>query len=188
MSDTDRLRWDAKYAGREVVDAVAVRFPAVFTGHVDLIIPHSGTAVDLACGQGGTAIWLAERGLDVRGLDVSPVAVGQARDLAARRGVGSRCRFGVADLDAGLPPGEPVDVLVCHRFRAPWLYTAMMDRVKPQGLLFISVLSQAGGGAGRFRAAPGELTAAFAALDMVAAGEGDGVAWLVGRRNARPIT
>lgn len=187
MSATDRLRWDAEYAGRGVdADADAVRFPAVFADHADLI-PRSGTALDLACGRGAAAVWLAERGLEVRGLDVSPVAVGQAEDLAGRRGVGGRCRFDVVDLDAGFPSGPGVDVMLCHRFRAPGLYPTMVERLEPEGLLFIAVLSELGGGRGRFRAAPGELESAFADLDVIGAGEGDGVAWLVGRRTARPI-
>lgn len=185
MSATDRLRWDAEYAARGA-DADAVRFPAVFADHV-VLIPRSGTALDLACGRGAAAVWLAERGLDVRGLDVSPVAVGQAEDLAVRRGVGGRCRFDAVDLDEGLPPGPRVEVMLCHRFRAPGLYPTMVERLEPEGLLFVAVLSEVGGGRGRFRAAPGELESAFADLDVIGAGEGNGVAWLVGRRTARPI-
>lgn len=185
MSATDRLRWDAEYA-RRGVDADPVRFPAVFARDLDLI-PRRGTALDLACGRGAAAVWLAERGLDVWGLDISPVAVGQAEALAARRGVGDRCRFDAVDLDAGLPPSPGFDVILCNRFRDPELYRTIMERLEPQGLLFISVLSEVGGGGGRFRAAPGELESAFADLDVVGAGEGHGVAWLVGRRAAGPI-
>jgi 2-polyprenyl-3-methyl-5-hydroxy-6-metoxy-1,4-benzoquinol methylase len=159
VSARDRLRWDAEYARR---------------------------ALDLACGQGGTAVWLAERGLEVRGLDVSPVAIARAADLAARHGVTGRCRFGVVDLDDGLPPGGPVDVVVCHRFRDPRLYPALIERLKPDGLILISVLSEIGGERGPYRAGPGELSAAFADLEPIAAGEGDGLAWLIGRRPKQP--
>jgi hypothetical protein len=43
------------------------------------------------------------------------------------------------------------------------------------------VLSEVGAAPGPFRAKPGELTAAFAELDPVAAGEGEGQAWLLAR-------
>ena len=184
VSARDRLRWDAEYARRGVATD-GVRLPAVFAGHAD-VVPHSGSALDLACGQGGTAVWLAERGLEVRGLDVSPVAIAQAADLAARHGVTGRCRFGVVDLDDGLPPGGPVDVVVCHRFRDPRLYPALIERLKPDGLILISVLSEIGGERGPYRAGPGELSAAFADLEPIAAGEGDGLAWLIGRRPKQP--
>jgi SAM-dependent methyltransferase len=126
-------------------------------------------------------VWLARRGLDVWGFDISPVAIGQARDLARRAGVGDRCRFNVADLNAGLPDGPPADVVLCHRFRDRRLDRAIIERLAPGGLLAIAVLSEVGAAPGPFRAAPGELSAAFADLDEIVAGEGDGRAWLLAR-------
>jgi SAM-dependent methyltransferase len=46
-----------------------------------------GRALDLACGEGRNAVWLASRGWRVTGVDFSRVALGRARALAARRGV-----------------------------------------------------------------------------------------------------
>ncbi len=46
-----------------------------------------GRALDLACGEGRNALWLAEQGWDVTATDFSDVALAKARDLAARRGV-----------------------------------------------------------------------------------------------------
>jgi len=183
MSDADRLRWDGQYATRGPGDVEMVSLPTVFVRHSQEF-PSSGNALDLACGQGGTSIWLARRGLQVWGVDSSPVAIGQARDLAERCEVQERCRFSVVDLDGGLPAGEPVDAIVCHRFRAPRLYSAIVERLMPGGLLAISVLSEVGAGSGPYRASPGELSAAFAELDLIAEAEGDGVAWLMARSAA----
>ncbi len=127
------------------------------------------------------ALGLALRGLRVLGLAFSPVAIGQARALARRAGVGERCRFDVADLDRGLPVGPPADVIVCCKFRDRRLDRAIVERLAPGGLLAIAVLSEVGAGPGPFRAAPGELTAAFADLEPIAAGEADGQAWLLAR-------
>lgn len=146
--------------------------------------PVSGTALDLACGRGLASVWLAQRGLDVVGVDVSAVAVDQARDLARRGGVEERCRFDVVDLDEGLPPGAPVDVIVCHKFRDRRLDRVITERLARGGLLAMAVLSEVskiGAGRGPFRAAAGELPAAFAELDLVAGGEGGGYAWLLAR-------
>ena len=126
-------------------------------------------------------MWLARRGLRVWGCDVSPAAISQARDLAHRNGTGDRCRFDVVDLDDGLPAGPPVDVILCHKFRDRRLDRAIIERLAPGGLLAIAVLSEVGAAPGPFRAAPGELPAAFAELDVVAAGEGQGHAWLLAR-------
>lgn len=179
MSAQDRSRWDVAY--RDRAPAFEPALPDVFAGH-EAAFPTIGTALDVACGQGAAAVWLARRGLDVAAFDVSPVAVERAHELAARTGVTERCRFEAADLDDGLPPGPPVDVLLCHRFRDPRLYPALTERLKPGGLLAICVLSEVGGPRGPFRAAAGELDSAFGALDALAAGEGDGQAWLLARR------
>lgn len=177
MAEADRVRWDEKYASKA---AGTPAWPDVFAGYVDEV-PTTGQALDLACGTGSAAVWLAQRGLAVWGLDVSAVAIERARELAHRHAVGDRCRFSVADLDDGLPPGAPVDVVLCHRFRDPRLYPAIVDRLVPGGLLAISVLSEVGAQPGFFRAAAGELGDAFADLWAIAAGEGDGQQWLLAR-------
>ncbi len=179
MSEQDRVRWDTAYAGR--TPRLAPALPAVFAAY-ETVFPHEGTALDIACGSGSAAVWLALRGLTVLGVDVSGVAIEQARALAEDAGVAQRCRFDTVDLDDGLPPGPPLDVVLCHRFRDRRLDRAIIDRLAPGGLLAISALSEVGGAPGPFRAVAGELPAAFAALDPVAAGEGDGQAWLLARR------
>ncbi|OIN82649.1 class I SAM-dependent methyltransferase [Mycobacterium malmoense] len=180
MAEGDRRRWDERYASQGPPPVNAVGPPGVLARHADMF-PAAGRALDLACGQGRAAVWLARRGLDVLGLDISPVAIGQARDLAERGGVGDRCQFDVLDLDDGLPAGPPVDVILCHKFRDRRLYRVIVERLAPGGLLAIVVFSEVGAEPGPFRAAPGELAAAFAELDQVAAGEGDGHAWLLAR-------
>ncbi|WP_395310945.1 class I SAM-dependent methyltransferase [Mycobacterium sp. AMU20-3851] len=177
MTEQDRTRWDAAYAARAVASAPAV--PAVFGGYED-VFPRHGSALEIACGDGSAAVWLAQRGLDVHGVDVSAVAIGQARALAEQHGV--TVRFDAVDLDGGLPPGGPADLVLCHKFRDPGLYATLPARLKPGGLLAICVLSEVGAAPGRFRAVPGELPAAFAELGALAAGEGEGQAWLLARR------
>lgn len=180
MAEADRQRWDERYAGKAPPAVDAVGPPDFLAPHTD-VLPTAGRALDLACGPGLGAVWLARRGLRVSGLDISPVAVGQARDLARRAGVSDRCRFAAVDLDDGLPAGPAMDVILCHRFRDRRLDRAIIDRLARGGLLAISVLSEVGAAPGPFRAAAGELSAAFAELDLLAAGEGDGHAWLLAR-------
>ncbi len=180
MAEVDRRRWDERYSTKGPPPVSAVAPPDILAPYTDLF-PTAGTALDLACGQGPGAVWLALRGLEVWGLDISPVAVGQARDLAQLAGVSARCRFDVVDFDDGLPAGPPVDVILCHKFRDRHLDQEIIGRLAPGGLLAMVVLSEVGAAAGPFRAAPGELPAAFAELEPVAAGEGEGCAWLLAR-------
>ena len=181
MTAEDRLRWDGVYTDRGRAEHESAVLPAVFTP-CEQEFPTTGQALELACGRGGATVWLALRGLEATGFDASAVAIDQARELAAHWQVADRCRFDVVDLDRGLPPGPPADVVICHRFRAPHLNDAIVERLAPGGLLAVAVLSEVDAAPGRYRAAPGELTAAFADLDLIAAGEGQGVAWLVARK------
>lgn len=180
VSDDDRDRWDRRYRGLPPAGPENACLPSVFQPFAHLF-PTTGTALDVACGRGTAAVWLAQRGLTVRGYDISPVAIAEAGALANRCGCPD-ARFDVVDLDGGLPPGEPVEVLLCAHFRDPRLDEPMQHRVREGGLLAVSALSEVGATPGRYRAAPGELTRAFGALDIVACGEADGEAWLLARR------
>lgn len=55
----------------------------------------SGPALDIGCGTGTNALWLAQRGFDVLGVDVSPLAIDQARTKLSS--AAPRCRFEVHD-------------------------------------------------------------------------------------------
>lgn len=180
MGEADRHRWDERYAAQGPPPLGSVAPPGVLAGYAETF-PTAGTALDLACGQGIGSVWLAARGMRVAGFDISAVAVSQARDLARRAAVADRCRFDVVDFDGGLPPGAPADVILCWKFRDRRLDRAIIERLAPGGLLAIAALSEVGAAPGPFRAAPGELAAAFAELNTVAAGEGDGRAWLLAR-------
>ncbi|KKB97212.1 class I SAM-dependent methyltransferase, partial [Mycobacterium nebraskense] len=73
MAEADRQRWDERYATKAPPTVDAVGPPEFLAPHAELL-PTAGRALDLACGPGLTAVWLAMRGLRVEGLDVSPVA------------------------------------------------------------------------------------------------------------------
>jgi SAM-dependent methyltransferase len=184
VSELDRDRWDAKHASADTPSLADVALPAVFAPF-EARFPRAGRALELACGRGGTAVWLAKRGLDVLAGDVSSVAISAARELADLARVADRCEFIVTDLDDGLPSGPSVDVVVCHLFRDPGLDAAIMERLAPGGLLAMACLSEVGAEPGPFRARPGELLERFAALDVLAFGESDGRTWLLSRRAPR---
>lgn len=181
VTATDRAHWDERYAGLGPVPADDVGPPPVFASHEHLF-PSSGSALELACGRGRAAAWLASRGMQVWAVDVSPVAIGLAEELVRRAGVADRCRLEVADLDEGLPPGPPVDLVLCHLFREPRLDAAIVERLRPGGLVALAALSEVDIGPGRYRVRPGELLEAFGDLDVLESGERDGEAWLLGRR------
>jgi SAM-dependent methyltransferase len=183
VSDEDRERWDRRFAVAGGVEAAAP--PAELYGAEELL-PAGGRALDVACGRGATAVWLALRGFAVDAVDVSPVALGAGAELAERGGVADRIRWHLHDLDAGLPDvGVGFAVVVCQRFRDPRLYPALAGALAPGGLLVLTVLSRSGGEDGPYRAGPGELPAAFGALEVLAHRDADGEAALVARAPLR---
>jgi len=188
----DRSRWDERYRRSQIADGRGrPRCPAAFEG-LEAHFPDRGDALDLACGQGAGSVWLAQRGMRVTGVDVSPVAIESARDSAATHGVADLCDFEVFDLDETLPRASEYDLIMCHMFRARSLNTAIVEQLKLGGLLAIAVLSEVGGTAGRFREPAGALKRSFARLDAVAHAEGGGRAVLLARKpllspgNVRP--
>ncbi|MEV1290600.1 methyltransferase domain-containing protein [Pseudonocardia sp. NPDC049635] len=182
MAASDREDWDRRHGAAGVGTAQP---PDALRGRLDLV-PGSGRALDVACGRGAVAVWLAGRGLDVVAVDVSPAGLAAGARLATAVAPPGRIRWVEADLDDGFPTEDGVyDVVVCQRFRAPALYPVLAAAVAPGGLLAITVRSEVGDSGGRFRAAPGELVAAFGGpdgFDVLAHHEADGEAHLLARR------
>ncbi|GAA1402718.1 class I SAM-dependent methyltransferase [Pseudonocardia kongjuensis] len=183
MAASDREDWDRRHrAVGAGAGAGAALPPDALRGRLELV-PETGRALDLACGRGAVAVWLAGRGLDVVAVDVSPAGLAAGAELATALAPPGRIRWVEADLDDGFPTDDGVyDVVVCQRFRVPALYPALAAAVAPGGLLAITVLSEVGDSGGRFRAAPGELLAAFGGFEVLAHHEADGEAHLLARR------
>ena len=75
--------WDQRYATTDLVwGAGPNRF---LVAEVEGLPP--GRALDLGCGEGRNAIWLAQRGWQVSGVDFSEAGLDKARHLAVERGV-----------------------------------------------------------------------------------------------------
>lgn len=77
-----------------------------------------GRALDLGCGEGGDAMWLAEHGWQVVGVDISPTALERAAVDAAERGVADRISFERHDLSESLPAG-PFDLVSASFLQSP---------------------------------------------------------------------
>ncbi|WP_166905261.1 FAD-dependent oxidoreductase [Mycobacterium sp. DL440] len=102
----------------------------------------TGTALDLGCGEGGDAVWLAENGWRVTAVDVSETALARAAAEAQERGVAEQITFERHDLSESVPDGR-FDLVSAQFLQSP----IAMDRagllrraagaVAPGGLLVI---------------------------------------------------
>jgi len=179
----DAARWDDRYRSASSPDPLA---PEPLDTRTDLLglLPATGVAIDIACGIGRQSLWLAQRGLDVVALDVSPIAIEALRTAAAEAGLAERIEARPVDLDGGLPTDpQTADVILCQRFRQPSIYPQVAERLRTGGIAIITVLSEVGAESpGPFHAPSGELATEFAGFDVLYAHEGGGVATIVARR------
>lgn len=82
------------------VNAVGRLFRYVFQERLLRVFPSGARLLDLGCGTGEDALFLASRGRRVVGVDVAPAMVEEARAKAARRGVESdTVRFETSSLE-----------------------------------------------------------------------------------------
>jgi len=113
-----REDWDARYAAVE--NLWASKPNRFLVAEVSELPP--GRALDLACGEGQNAIWLASLGWDVLGVDYSGVAVEKARRRAEREGVAAR--FVRADLVEYEPEREAFDLVIVLYLHIPSTHRA----------------------------------------------------------------
>lgn len=96
--------WNESYASGELPWDTGQPEPALME-LVDSGRVRPCSALEIGAGTGTNAIWMAERGFDVLGVDISPVAVEKARAKMGARGL--RCRFMAGDFLEAAPAGGP---------------------------------------------------------------------------------
>lgn len=135
--------WDGFYADRARPVPFFVDKPDEnLAGYLDRgLVAAGGRALDLGCGPGRNAVYLASRGFEVDAVDLSPAAVAWAEDRARAAGVAARIRFhrgNAFTLDA-LGESGPYDLVCdsgCFHHLPPHRrisYLALLDRVLAPG-------------------------------------------------------
>lgn len=121
-------KWDAIYQKNDV------SLPADVLVDNSFLLPKEGCALDLASGLGANALFLAEKGLDVHAWDISSVALNILKQNALQK----KLRVSVKQLfiQPEVLPKNTFDVIVLSRFLDRSLCNAIMEGLKPDGLLF----------------------------------------------------
>ena len=102
----NREHWDERYGTEELIwKAEPNRF---LVEELDALPP--GRALDLACGEGRNAVWLASKGWRVTGADFSRAGLAKAQRLATDRGV--EVTWVEADVVEWRPPTASFDLVV----------------------------------------------------------------------------
>jgi SAM-dependent methyltransferase len=174
MSAAERDKWDARY--RDGAYESRTHATALLAAWLPRL--PRGVALDVACGAGRNALYLAAQGYTVTALDISAVALERGRREAAARGLAVDWRC--ADLDdepgAALPPG-PFELIVWVRYVHRGLMPHLLARLVSGGALLCeqhleTTADVAGPTSAAFRLAPGELARSASGLEVLHAYEG----------------
>ena len=103
-----------------------------------------GAALDVGCGEGADAIWLASQGWHVTGIDISAVALDRAASQAAIAGrqIADRTSWQRADVLSWTPPARQFDLVSAQFMQLPRaeleaLHRRLAEAVRPGGVLLI---------------------------------------------------
>lgn len=184
MTNERQQHWDEKWSQERdkppSVCSLLFKYQSQLSG---------GRALDVACGLGQNAIWLAQRGYEVDAVDISPVALARARTEAQRAGV--QINFVQADLTTGALPADKYDVIVVRRFLERSLLPALPRALAPGGWLFYETFNQRKHITDRdfpdaYLVQDGELLRAFGDLNVLESGDHGGergeISWIVARK------
>ncbi|MFJ1993353.1 class I SAM-dependent methyltransferase [Streptomyces asiaticus] len=133
----DRQFWDDMYGSRDQLFSGAPN--GVLVSEVAELPP--GQALDVGCGEGGDAVWLARRGWQVTAVDISRVALERA--AAAGADLAGRVAWTRADLTSRRPPAAAFDLVSVQYFplrRRPdhAALRGLLDAVAPGGTLLFA--------------------------------------------------
>jgi SAM-dependent methyltransferase len=137
MNDAVRRKWDDHYRNRPQTAEPEISDVLLENIH---LLPTTGTALDLACGLGGNALFLARHNLEVTAWDISTIAVGALQQAAEREQLPltaetrdltqvdwSACRF---------------DVIVVARYLDRMLIPRLAASLSDRGLIFIQTFTR----------------------------------------------
>ena len=179
MSEQDRTRWTQRYAegaytGRSHPSRLLEqKLEEIRRQHIAGAVPR---ALDLACGRGRNALFLAEQGYQVDAVDIASNALVAASQVAEQET--ADIRWIEHDLDQGLPEtNADYDLILIVRYLDLALLAQAGDRLRPGGSLLCEVHLQtdqdvAGPGNTDFRVAPGALREAVPGLEILYEEEG----------------
>jgi SAM-dependent methyltransferase len=134
MSDADREKWDRRYAtgthgNREHATA--------FLAEWEARLPR-GRSLDVACGTGRNAIFLAGTGRPVDAVDISSAGLDRARRMTAR--LGANIQFLEADLETDaerMLRGASYDLIVLVRYVNRSLLPKLADALADGGFILV---------------------------------------------------
>lgn len=130
MNSESKSAWDAKYNRPSFVFG---KRPADFLAENYQYLPFEGTVLDMGMGEGRNAVFLAQKGFKVTGVDISSIAVKKSLMLAKEYGV--KIKAVTASMKDYKAPPEGFDAIICFYFLNRELLDEIRKWLKPGGIL-----------------------------------------------------
>lgn len=165
MSLDEENKWNERYRGADHVPQAC----DVLQQNRHLL-PPQGRALDLACGLGGNALLLASLGFQVQAWDISDVAIGKIQQRAKQESLSIDAQ--VRNVEKHYPEPDAFDVIVVSYYLDRKLFPALIQSLRPQGLIYYETFTRAHVSARGpqnpvYRLQPNELLAAFSELQIL---------------------
>lgn len=134
------------------------------------LLPGSGLALDLACGLGGNALFLAQQGLEVVAWDLSPVAIEKLQQTATQFDLPIQAQ--VRDVVHQPPAPQSFEVIAVSHYLERRLVPLLVEALTPGGLVYYQTftrekVSDQGPENMDYRLSRNELLALFAPLSVL---------------------
>ncbi|MBM3224492.1 MAG: class I SAM-dependent methyltransferase [Candidatus Tectomicrobia bacterium] len=161
-----RDKWNARYH-----ESTSTPQAALVLREYTHLLPSTGCALDLACGLGGNALLLAAHGLVTYAWDIAEVAISRLQAAAQQHHVSIQTE--VRDVATAPPPPDSFEVIVVSRFLERAIAPALIQALRPGGLLFYQTFTRVSVGEVRgprnpeYLLAPQELLTLFRPLALV---------------------
>ncbi len=187
MNDTPPIasKWNARYAYAKRDQALPEPASVLVTG--EAYLPDNGRALDVACGRGANAFYLARKGLSVHAWDISQIAVDSMLEYQRTHLQLTNVIPQVRDVVEHPPEPDAFDVIVVSRFLDRPLCAKLSASLKSGGVLFYQTFT-AGLSNRDYLLRPNELPELFADLESCLSYEsplderGFSEAYFVGRK------
>jgi 2-polyprenyl-3-methyl-5-hydroxy-6-metoxy-1,4-benzoquinol methylase len=127
----DKERWNKYYdTDKYIFGEKPIRF---LKENIHLL--RKGKTLDIAMGEGRNGVYLATKGFDVLGLDISEKGLEKAHQLASANKV--KIATQVADLETHQLTKNAYDLIICTYYMQRSLFPQFMDALKPGGMALV---------------------------------------------------
>ncbi len=129
-NEDTKTTWDMRYSKRSFIYG---KSPAKFLAENYEFIPHASSVLDIGMGEGRNAVFLAQKGYKVTGIDISSVAIKKARILAKEYNISIQAI--VASVEKYKFQPKSFDAIIVFYYVDRSLIEKIKSWLKPNGII-----------------------------------------------------